>query len=103
MIIPPCIRQHHQIMMIYVGMYPDHHPKQLVQLFGVLKLGSPNGCVKIPMYTMFGKGIIMMILFGIPKNIIVFQNTLLTILQNGGRKNGNKEKLSIKMYFRMIN
>ena len=102
MIIPPCILPHHHSIIIIPHHISNHHPKPLGQLCGVLKLGLPNGCAKIPMCTMFGKGIIMMTSFGIPKNIIVLQSTLLKTLQNGGRKNGNHEGLNMEVHFKAI-
>jgi hypothetical protein len=60
-----------------------HHQKQLVRLFGDLKLGLQNVCDKTRKFMMFGNEIIMKTLFGLKNHIIQFLNTLKIILLNG--------------------
>lgn len=53
-----------------------HHQKPLGRWCVVIKLGLPNGCVKIPMFTMFGNAIIGNTSSEMKMNIIALQNTL---------------------------
>jgi hypothetical protein len=66
-----------------IGYYHVRHPKQLVRLFGVLKLGLQNGCDKTRIFMMSGNEIIMTTLSEMNNPINVSQNTSKTIPKIG--------------------